>query len=74
MQGEELVLGNLAVVCFCTYLCETYCVVDIIALEFQKSGKMARNTCVFKGSFQSGKQLLGLNATLVMCTSRLSVY
>lgn len=74
MQGEKLVVGKLAVVCFCTYLCETYCVIDIIALGFQKTGKMARNTCEFKGLFQSGKQMLGLNAALVMCNSRLLVY
>lgn len=71
MQEQKLVIGILAVVCFCTYLCETYCVVDTIALEFQKIGKMSRNTCEFKGLFQSGKQLLGLNAALVMCNSRL---
>jgi hypothetical protein len=74
MQGEKLVVGNLAVFHFCTYLCETYCVIDIIALEFQKIGKMARNTYEFKGLFKSGKELLGLNVALVMCTSRLLVY
>jgi len=74
MQGQKLVVGILAVVYFCTYLYEMYCVFDTIALEFQKTGKMARNTCEFKGLFQSGKQLLGLNAALVMCASRLSVY
>jgi hypothetical protein len=74
LAGEKLVVGNLTVVCFYTYLCETYCVIDIIALEFQKIGKMARNTCEFKGLFQSSKQLLGLNAAVVMCTSRLLVY
>jgi hypothetical protein len=44
-QGENLVVGTLAVVCFCTYLCEMYCVSDRSALEFQKIGKITRNTC-----------------------------
>jgi hypothetical protein len=74
MQGEKLVVGNLAVFCFCTYLCETCCIIDVSALEFQKIGKIARNTCEFKRLFQSGKHLLWCNAALVMCTSRHSVY
>jgi hypothetical protein len=73
-HGEKLVVVKLAVVCFYTYLCEMYCVINISALEFQKIGKMTRNACKFKGLFQNCEQFLGLNAALVICTSTLLVY
>jgi hypothetical protein len=44
-QGENLVVGKLAIVCLCIYLCEIYCVIDVSALEFQKVGKMTKYTC-----------------------------